>query len=533
LIIDFFEFKKAVLAKSGTAFFLRTNKTKQYFCNMKHIKLILIVSLAFGLLSNTYSQRFSFPQHTEYTGTHIKPSQYTQEELDNQVIAFYDKWKTSYLINGCEDNQYYVFFDSGNTLTVSEAMGYGMMIVPLMAGYDANAKIYFDGLYRFYKAHPSGINPRLMSWKQITGCVNADGNDSATDGDIDIAFGLLLAHAQWGSWDEINYFQEAVDMINAIMEDDIHNDYFSVKLGDWVNAGSYARGTRTSDFIFDHFRLFQCATNDANWNTVIDTSYYYLQQMQENYSQTTGLLPDFIEDINTSPRPADPDFLEGNHDGHYSYNACRDPWRLTTDYLISGEERAQAITQKINQWLITDCESDVSKVKSGYKLDGTVTGNWQDLSFVAPFTVGAMTDTENQQWLNDLYSKTLSMSFNGGGYYGNSIKLLSMLTISGNYWVPSCELMNGLGQIKNEKQTVFSCYPTVAKENIKIEFNQPQFSNDYEIIINNELGHRVLQSKTNTSNINISNLNAGLYFVSAIDKQTMHTVQTEKLIISK
>ena len=58
---------------------------------MKHIKLILIVSLAFGFLSNTYSQRFPFPQHTEYAGTHIKPSQYTQEELDNQLTTFYDK----------------------------------------------------------------------------------------------------------------------------------------------------------------------------------------------------------------------------------------------------------------------------------------------------------------------------------------------------------------------------------------------------------------------------------------------------------
>jgi len=500
---------------------------------MKHLKIILIIGLAVGFLSNTYSQRFPYPQHTEYAGAHIKPSQYTQEELDNHLTTFYDKWKAKYLVNGCEDNQYYIFFDSGNTVTVSEAMGYGMMIIPLMAGYDADAKTYFDGLYRYYKAHPSHINPHLMAWKQITGCVNSDGPDSATDGDIDIAFGLLLAHAQWGSWNEINYFQEAVDMINAIMEDDIHNDYFSVKLGDWVSSGSYARGTRTSDFIFDHFRLFQCATNDANWNTVIDTSYYFLQQMQENYSPETGLLPDFIEDVNTSPRPADPDFLEGEDDGHYSYNACRDPWRLATDYLIYGEERAQTITQKINRWLLESTDGNTSNIKSGYDLDGEPNAYWQDLSFIAPFTVGAMTDIENQEWLDDLYAKTLSMSFNGGGYYGNSLKLLSMLTISGNYWVPSCDLMNGIGHINHEKQSIFNCYPTLAKNHIKIEFNNTHLINDYLIIITNELGERVLNTNTNNPNINTSSLNPGLYFVSAINKQSMKMVQTEKIIISE
>jgi len=92
------------------------------------------------IYSNVYSQNIPFPKHTTYLGNHIKPSNYTQDELDSQTIAFYEKWKAKYLINGCENNQYYVFFDSGNTLTVSEAMGYGMMIVPLMAGYDPQAK---------------------------------------------------------------------------------------------------------------------------------------------------------------------------------------------------------------------------------------------------------------------------------------------------------------------------------------------------------------------------------------------------------
>jgi len=501
---------------------------------MKIMKYILLISLSLGILSNTFGQKFPFPQHTEYTGIHIKPSQYTQEELDNQLTNFYDKWKAKYLINGCENNQYYVFFDSGNTLTVSEAMGYGMMIVPLMAGYDADAKIYFDGLYRYYKAHPSHINSRLMAWKQITGCVDSDGPDSATDGDIDIAYGLLLAHAQWGSWGAINYFQEAVDMINAIMEDDINHDYWSVKLGDWVNSGSFARGTRTSDFIFDHFKVFECATADTNWNLVVDQSYSFLQVIQENYSQNTGLLPDFIVDINNDPRPADPDFLEGENDGNYSYNACRDPWRLATDYLISGEERAFVITKKINQWLLESTGGNTSEIKSGYNLDGEANAYWQDLSFIAPFTVGAMTDTANQQWLNDLYAKTLSMSFNSGGYYGNSLKLLSMLSISGNYWVPSCDIMNGLGNIYRVKENIFKIYPSIAKDKVFIELTQDKFISNYTIIINNLQGNTIerVELKSPKSTIDISYIPNGMYFINAIDEESQQYIQSEKLIIN-
>ena len=51
-------------------------------------------------------------------------------------------------------------------VTVSEAHGYGMLITVSMAEYDTQAKYYFDGMYRFFKAHPSDIGSHLMSWQQ-------------------------------------------------------------------------------------------------------------------------------------------------------------------------------------------------------------------------------------------------------------------------------------------------------------------------------------------------------------------------------
>ena len=349
-----------------------------------------LISLLFtALVLFTNAQSIPFPNHTAYKGSFIKPSNYTQMQMDNHVKAFYDAWKNKYLINGCASNQYYVFFDDGNTVTVSEAMGYGFMIIPLMAGYDPMAQTYFNGLYRYYKAHPSHIMPYLMAWKQITNCVDSDGPDSATDGDVDIAFGLLLAHAQWGSAGSINYLQEAKLIINDIMgankiEGDINQQYHSVKLGDWVKSGSYMKATRTSDFVMDHFRVFGYASQDTAWNMVVNQCYNLIDSMQTNYSPNTGLLPDFIVNIDTLPAPAPPNFLEETTDGDYSYNACRDPWRITSDYLINGDIRARNSALKIASWLRTSANGSINDVYAGYHLNGVKLNTWTDKSFTAP-----------------------------------------------------------------------------------------------------------------------------------------------------
>ena len=502
-------------------------------------KIQLLSAILLVTIISIQAQNFPFPQHTQYA-THIKPSQYTQQQLDDHVRSFYDGWKNKYLKQGCEDDQYYVYFASGNTVTVSEAMGYGMLIVPLMAGYDENAKIYFDGLYRYYKAHPSHIMPYLMAWKQITGCKDSDGPDSASDGDIDIAFGLLLAHAQWGSQGAINYFHEAVLIINDLMgnnasEGDINQDFYSIKLGDWVRNGSYMNGTRTSDFIMDHFRAFACAVNDTNWNSVINTCYNLVVTMQTNYSPETGLLPDFIVDMNTSPKPADPNYLEGDLDGNYSYNACRDPWRLASDYLINGDERAKEAVIKINQWLIEACGGSAQNIHAGYYLDGEPAVGWSDIAFTAPFTVGAMLDTTNQEWLNKLYSKILSSNIAYGGYYDNTLKLLSLITISGNYWVPDCSILNKINSFKADEKTFFDISPVPAKDKLSIRLKDATKNISYFVSVFNLSGKPVLTSDTTYDTelkIDVSELKSGIYFLNIIDSNTGYIIERKKFIIA-
>ncbi len=484
------------------------------------MKKIIFTLLFILTASLSFAQHYPFPQHTTYF-PHIRPGQYSQDQLDNQVRSYYDAWKAKYLINGCESNQYYVYFQSGNTNTVSEAMGYGMLIVPLMAGYDPDAKTIFDGLYRYYKAHPSHIMPHLMAWKQITGCIDSDGPDSATDGDMDIAFGLLLAHAQWGSGGAINYFGEALLIIKDLMgnnasEGDINQDYNSIKLGDWVESGSYMTGTRTSDFITDHFRAFGCAIKDTTWYDVLDECYTLIDTIQTNYSSETGLLPDFIVDVNSNPKPANPNYLEGDLDGNYSYNACRDPWRLANDYLIFGDERAKNAVLKIDKWLFEAANGSTNNVHAGYYLNGDVAAGWSDNSFTAPFTVGAMLDTTNQEWLNKLYSRILLANTANGGYYDNTLRLLSMITISGNYWVPSCDILNSTSEIPGNESKTFKVFPSPTNGLITVKLNNNILKDGYTVNVVNSTGCVVYNKSINrlqTTSINLSNYAKGIYFI--------------------
>lgn len=484
----------------------------------------LKISILLLLLTNILlAQNKPFPLHTGYLGSFIQPTNYTQEELDTQLKNFYTQWKSVYLKSGCNTGEYYVDFAVGNTISVSEGLGYGMMIMPLIAGHETYAKVYFDGMYKFYKAHPSGINPYLMAWKQIDGCIDADGNDSASDGDIDIAFGLLLAHDQWGSTGDINYFSEAKNIINAIMQDDINKSLSTVKLGDWASATS--PNTRTSDFIMDHFRAFKTASSDNKWTNVINKCYTLIDDMQTNYASTTGLLPDFIINVNSTPKPANPNFLEGENDGGYYYNACRDPWRITTDYLISGDERAKTSVNKINNWLMQKTNNDVSEIVNGYELNGTEIATWDDATFIGSFAVGAMLNTENQDWLNNIYARLLGYG-NSGGYYENTLKLLYMMVISGNYWSPSAVLGVETGEFQNKEFDI----RTINNERIEIRnLTEKRTNSELKLI---DINGKLLVSKklkNKIEQIDISNLQKGMYFISLKPNNT-NTLITQKII---
>ena len=377
-----------------------------------------------------------------YAAGSITPNHLSQALLDQSVRDFYDLWKAQYLAQTCGAGRYVVVAKTtAGNLTVSEAHGYGMMIAALMAGHDPDARAIFDGMLAYFDEHPSTITPNLMAWFQKKSCTSAEGADSASDGDLDIAFALLLADKQWGSCGVIDYAARAQQVLAAIKDGELDGFGKYVRLGDWTTPaepGFYA-ATRSSDFMPDHLRAFANASADSVWTNVLDTTYGVFDAVQTNSSPLTGLLPDFIAEPLATPHPAAPNFLEGPNDGAYDYNACRDPWRLGTDYLVSGDARAKTAVQRITTWFRSATADDPHDIQAGYQLDGSISegSDYRSMAFVAPLAVGAMTDAANQTWLNDLWDLTLATPIDAEGYYENTLKLLSLIVMSGNWWTPT------------------------------------------------------------------------------------------------
>lgn len=368
-----------------------------------------------------------YPQAEHLTYHGIKPSNHSQAELNKAVADFYDYWKEKYLVESSAVPGDYKVDYNEHGRTVSEAMGYGMLITVQMAGHDPKAKEYFDGLNRFRKRYPSIINNAFMNWRIMKDEADKP-DDSATDGDLDIAAALLMAARQWN--DE-TYQNEAKHIIKQFGIALVREDG-SLRLGDW-NTDSGHAGTRPSDFATAHLRMFYDATGDELWLRVEAKCYTIMDQLQREYSPQVGLIPDFAvwkEDGNWGPAP--PHFLEDVSDGSYGYNACRIPWRIGFSAVYLDDDRARQIVTRMMNWVVKN-HTDSKSFMAGYALNGQATVDYEEPAFTAPTGVAAMT-TGDQQWLNATFD---DMKAYHAGYYSDSINLLSMMVMSGNYWLPT------------------------------------------------------------------------------------------------
>jgi endo-1,4-beta-D-glucanase Y len=392
--------------------------------------------------------RYPFPQHVTYAPGSLQPSHRTQAQLDDDVSIAYWRWKGSYVTQaGTEADghaRYRVKLGAAETEpTVSEGHGYGMLITALMAGLDADARTVFDGLWEFFNDHRSENETRLMDWHVPADETPEPGFDtSAFDGDCDIAFALLLAEQQWGNDGRVDYRMEARAVMAGLLDSTVGPVSRLPLLGDWVTPGGsrYNQYTpRTSDFMPDHFRAFGRATGDAVWDAVVRATQQTIDSLQANFGPGTGLVPDFAvptSGSDPSPRPAPAEFLEGQYDGDYYYNAGRVPWRLGVDALLNDDGVSRAQVRKIALWVKAATGGVPRDIKPGYLLDGTPIPPAEYFStfFAAPFGVAAMLDPAGQQWLNDTYDAVRSEA---QGYFEDSVTLLSLLVMTRNYWDPA------------------------------------------------------------------------------------------------
>lgn len=401
----------------------------------------LAVGCVFALASFAHAgPNRPFPQHVSYTPGVLKPAHVSQATMDAAVTDHYAAWKANYVKTLADSSpvQKWVKYDKSGS-TVSEAMGYGMVLAAYMAD-----QADFDAMFHFIKAHPSGIGKNLVAWKQsLKNGVMRDvkGADSATDGDMDTSYALILADRQWGSSGSINYKAEALLILADLMNYCVNPKDWNLLAGDWA-AEQDTNHSRPSDYMVDHLLTYAAVdtTRSAKWMSVYDRITTTVNHQFAHGSAETGLMADFYVKAGAHFVPVSGRYLESPNDGDYSYNSCRTPWRLAMAYMLTGRSDIRAAQVKMASWIATKAGHQPHGIRAGYFVTNGPNGNafadYDDLAFTAPFAVNAMMG-EDQKWLDRLWT-----SITGGdygikeGYFGDAIRLQVLLVVSGNWWLP-------------------------------------------------------------------------------------------------
>jgi endo-1,4-beta-D-glucanase Y len=355
---------------------------------------------------NLIGQSRPFPQNVDY------PYGYKTSVISaTDVQTAYNRWKDLFL-KSC-NGMYRVCIDEDSAITISEGMGYGM----LLTAYFGEKEI-FDRLFAFYKSKRTAHAFNLMAWG-VT-CESVVDTGSATDGDLDVAFALIIAHYQWGE----DYLKEAKDIISILKE-----HYFVSCNGVYtMKPGGHFGGCGLTDISYytpAYFRVFAKETKDAFWDTVAAHSYTILHN---GANDVTGLVPDW-QSYDGIPG--------GNpHSGridYYCYDASRTPWRMALDYLWNGNEDARSWCVKVSNFADS---IGAGSIVDGYDLDGMPKGEYNNSSFVGGFAVSAMCN--NQSIVDNFALRLLYLDSaeEDNQYFNLSLRCLYMLVLTGNFWTP-------------------------------------------------------------------------------------------------
>lgn len=347
-------------------------------------------------------EKYPFPQNVTY------PHGLKSSNIDSDhVKAWYDSWSKKYL-QACNNNLRPGVDPLEDSLV--EAQGFAMLAAAYMGD-----KAVFDKLYNYYTTKLVSSSCGLMGWEN--NCSGFKDQGAATDGDIDVASGLVVAHWQWPN---DGYDAKAKTVISNLKQMILDCGGTST-LYPGCGGGAKWGGCNETDVSYyspAFFRYFAQISGDSAWNKLADDSHI----IRDNGANgSTGLVPDWQSTSGTAGA--------GSRKGYYSFDAIRTPYKHALDFLWNGNQKAEAWCKKITTWAHG---VGVTTLKDGYQLNGTVQGSNHNLAVVGSLAVCAMANT--QDVLDDFVKESVKLKddFWYSAYLGN----LYLLAMSGNMWNP-------------------------------------------------------------------------------------------------
>lgn len=324
---------------------------------------------------------------------------------NNFILSEYSTWKSAYVTSDGAGGNLRVRRPQNSNDTVSEGIGYGMLISVYM-----DDKSTFDGFWNYAKAHRNSRG--FMHW-QINSSGQVIGQNAATDADEDMALALVFASKKWGG----NYASEASALINAMLNHMVEASTWVVKPGD---AWGGSNCTNISYFSPGAYRIFASFTGNSNWNNVVNKCYQIINAARNN---STGLIPDWC----TASGGSTPEVDFDQYKDHYYYDAIRFPMRIAWDYLWFGDSQASSSLTTITNFF---AGIGATSIHGGYYLTGGVIGNYHDAGFVATAAAGSM-GTSNVTFARALLAEM--KRFKSNEYFQDILRMMCLLVSTGNF----------------------------------------------------------------------------------------------------
>jgi endo-1,4-beta-D-glucanase Y len=349
-----------------------------------------------------------FAQNAGY-GFGFRPGNVSAADAETQ----YQLFKQRYVKADCGAGLLRVEFTEPLGSTVSEGMGYGM----LLAAYHGD-KSDFDQLFAFVKKNWDGN--QLMGWKvtcagPITG---VGGQNAATDAELDIALSLVVAANQWGGAYRDEAKGYAGRMKANLWQHCAESRRFVQRPGDTFGGCDFGN---TSYWMPGYYRVFKELTGDEFWDQAVAGAY---AQIFANRHPQTGLLSNEADQFGAVAK------------GYpmVDYNGARTPWRIGTDYIWNGTAEAKDVADKMTNWAAS---RGISEIPDGFGMDGRPAPghSWtRSNPFTGAWAAAAMTHSQARV---DSFSAWFKGCNADDGYYGTALRTLYMFTLSGNFWRPS------------------------------------------------------------------------------------------------
>lgn len=363
---------------------------------MKHSFLFtLAVAVSCGFAAVNYP----YPQEKAYAyGTYVPG-------ISDKVKSRFDAFMSKYYEES--GNLARIKFDQ-EAYTVSEGIGYGMIMMVYFSNNETSYQSQFDKLWAYYN---NWLNSNgLMHW-QIQGFSNVVQQNAATDAEFDVAFALIMAYYQFG--DE-KYKTAASNLIAKIRTSEMESNGLH-KPGDMWN--DYKNPSYVSPAAFEQFKNF----DDASfWSNAISVNYSLLKK---NQNSTTGL-PSGWSDANGTPVQGNAQYIA------YDYDAPRAPWRWAWSYAWYGHNDAATLLSKLAPWVSN--RGSASRLKVPMNLnDGSDYGEaWSNATAVGPLTCAMLYSSSYASKLSSYSSALLSKG--SESYFNDALQVLSGLLLSGN-----------------------------------------------------------------------------------------------------